>query len=245
MKIQRKANKHARIKLSKGLLKTDKRVETGIESLDKIIGGFKEGSINLVSGGAGSGKTIMAIQFLINGIKKGENGIYVTFEEKKAKTFSDMLGFGWDLSKYENENKFVFLEYTPEQVKKLITEGGGEIENVIEKLNVKRLVIDSITSFTLLYQDELSRKEAALALFELINKWNCTALLTSQAHEEERISSELGFEVDSIILLYHIRKDGRRKRALEILKMRSTKIPDRVFPLIIANKGIETRNKEY
>lgn len=219
------------------------RVQTGIPALDKIIGGFKEKSINLVAGSAGSGKTIFAIQFLVDGIKKGEKGIYITFEEKKEKTFDDMLSFGWELKKYEKEGKLIYLEYTPEQVKRLITEGGGEIENIIEKTKAKRLVIDSITSFALLYQEELTRKEAALALFELIGKWNCTALLTSQVPEEEKISSELEFEVDSIILLYNVRRKGIRKRGLELLKMRGTKIPGKVFPLDITNKGIEVNTK--
>lgn len=140
-----------------------------------------------------------------------------------------MLSFGWQLEKYEKENKFIFLEYTPEQVKRLITEGGGEIETIIEKCKIKRIVIDSITSFSLLYQEELTKKEAALSLFELIDKWGCTALLTSQAFDDKEISTSLEFEVDSIILLYHTLKNGRRIRALEILKMRGTEIPEKFF----------------
>ncbi len=220
-----------------------KRVSTGIAAIDKLLGGFKEGSINLVVGGAGSGKTILAVQFLLDGIKKGENGLYITFEEKKEKIFNDMKSFGWELEKFEKENKFTFLEYTPEQVKRLITEGGGEIENIIEKSKIKRIVLDSITSFSLLYQEELTKKEAALALFELISKWCCTALLTSQSFDDKEIYASLEFEVDSIILLYHTLKQGKRIRAFEILKMRGTEIPDRVFPLKITSSGVDVNTK--
>ena len=215
------------------------RVSTGIVSLNKLVGGFKEKSINLVIGGAGSGKTIMAIQFLVEGIKKGEKGIYITFEEKKEKTYDDMKSFGWDLEKYEKQGKLIFLEYTPEQVKRIITEGGGEIEGIIEKTKARRLVIDSISSFALLYRDELARREAALFLFELINKWDCTALLTAQIIEEGKIFSELEFEVDSLIILYHIKKRGVRNRGLEILKMRGTKTPQKTFPFKIANNFLD------
>jgi circadian clock protein KaiC len=218
-------------------------VKTGVEALDRLIGGFHKNSINLVVGGAGSGKTIMAVQFLVNGIKQGDNGLYITFEEKREKMFRYMSSFGWDLERYEKENKLVFLEYTPEQVKRLITEGGGEIENVIEKKNIKRLVIDSITSFTLLYQDELTKKEAALALFELMSKWNCTALLTSQVFDEEGLSEGLGFEVDSIILLYHVKKGGKRKRGIELLKMRGTPTPEKIFPVKISKRGLEVNTR--
>jgi circadian clock protein KaiC len=224
-----------------------KRVTTGISGLDGLIqGGLVKNSINLVAGGAGTGKTIFAIQFLVEGIEKyNEPGIYITFEEKKKKTYEDMMEFGWDLAKLEKEGKFVYLEYSPEQVKKVLVEGGGVIEVIIEKMKAKRIVIDSITSFALLYQDELTKKEAALALFELIDKWDCTALLTSQdtSENEETITAALEFEVDGIILIYHVKRKGARIRALEILKMRGTKIPEKTFPIEISPDGIKIDTK--
>jgi len=223
------------------------RVTTGISGLDGLIqGGVVKKSINLVAGGAGTGKTIFGIQFLLEGILKyKEPGIYITFEEKKKKTYEDMLEFGWDLAKLEKEGKFVYLEYTPEQVKKVLVEGGGVIEVIIEKMQAKRIVIDSISSFALLYQDELTKKEAALALFELIDKWDCTAVLTSQdtSQDEGTITAALEFEVDGIILLYHVKKKGQRTRALEILKMRGTKIPEKTMPMEISPKGIRINPK--
>ena len=224
-------------------IKSPVRVETGIPNLDPLIqGGVLRNSVNLVAGGAGTGKTIFAMQFLIHGIKKfNEAGIYITFEEKKKKVYQDMLEFGWDLEKYEKEGKFIFLEYTPEQVKNILTEGGGIVENIIESTNAKRLVIDSITSFALLYEDELTKKEASLALFELIDKWNCTGMLTSQdaSKDGHSISAAMEFEVDGIILLYHVKKAATRERALEILKMRGTKIPEKTFALEITPQGIK------
>lgn len=220
----------------------DKRKSTGIPNLDKLVnGGFEPNAINLIAGGPGSGKTIFATQFLVDGIKKGESGIYITFEEKKKKFYKGMLKFGWDLAKYEKEGKFVFLEYTPEQVKNILTEGGGMIEPIIDKIKAKRLVIDSITSFALLYEDSLTKKEAGLALFGLIDKWDCTALLTSQDESEDGsfISAALEFEVDGIILLYHFKKKGKRHRAIEILKMRGTKTPDKTYALDITSHGIK------
>lgn len=216
------------------------RVPTGVIGFDNLVdGGLKRNSINLVSGGAGSGKTIFAVQFLVTGIiKHKEPGIYITFEEKKEKLYEDMLAFGWDLAALEKQGTFTFLEYTPEQVKKVLIEGGGTVEAIIGKMKAKRLVIDSITSFALLYQEELAKKEASLALFNMISAWGCTAILTSQ--EETRdgifISSALEFEVDSLIVLYYARIRGTRSRSLEILKMRGTKHPAKTFPFTIDEK---------
>ncbi|MDO8556015.1 MAG: ATPase domain-containing protein [Nanoarchaeota archaeon] len=217
------------------------RIPSGIINFDGLVnGGFKKESVNLVAGDPGTGKTVFSIQFLMEGLIRGEPGVYITFEEKRDKLYEDMLTFGWDLEKYEQDGLFAFLEYTPEQVKKVLTEGGGTIEALIQKLHAQRLVIDSISSFTMLYQDELTQKEAALALFELISTWHCTAVLTSQntQMDQEAVSAALEFEVDSIIVLYHLKVDGVRKRAIEILKMRGTKHPDKTFLLDITDKGL-------
>ncbi|HLC72458.1 MAG TPA: ATPase domain-containing protein [Candidatus Nanoarchaeia archaeon] len=218
------------------------RIPSGIPGFDDLIeGGFKVGSINLLAGSAGSGKTIFSIQFLVEGIKRGEAGVYITFEEKREKLFDDMLEFGWDLQKYEEMGLFKFMEYSPEQIKRVLVEGGGTIDAIITQMQVKRLVIDSITSFALLFQDQLSQKESALALFELINNWGCTALLTSQATQisPDDLTSRLEFEVDSIILLYHFKKQGMRQRALEILKMRGTRLAEKTVKLDIDDHGVK------
>ena len=217
------------------------RISSGIPGLDKLIeGGFKGGSINLVCGGAGSGKTTFAVQFLLEGLKKGEAGIYITFEEKRDKLYEDMRDFGWDMEQYEKAGIFKFLEYTPEQIRHVLVEGGGTVDAIITQMGAKRLVIDSITSFSLLFQDELTKKESSLALFELINRWGCTAVLTSEAIQmaQEDMSVTLQFEVDSIIILYHFKKEGVRTRAIEILKMRGTKTPEKVMRLTIEKEGI-------
>ncbi len=224
-----------------------KRVSTGIPELDKMTeGGFREATANLVAGRAGSGKTIFCFHFLMAGLKNGENVMYLTFEEDKEKLYDDLSVFGWDLEKYEREGKFVFLRYTPEQVKKVLTEGGGVIESIVIKHNIKRMVIDSISSFSLLYKDELSKKEAALSLFQMISNWGCTALLTAQdsQREEDNITSALEFEVDSIIFLYNVKIGTARKRAMEILKMRGTNHPQSIYRFDITTKGVSIHTEE-
>lgn len=233
-------------KRNKGKKKVAGRLKTGILHLDKLVGGgLKENTITLVVGGAGSGKTIFAMQFLMEGLKEGESCLYLTFEEKKAKLYDDMSEFVWDFNSYEARGKFFYLEYNPEQVKSLIEEGGGTVEQLIIKEHITRLVIDSITSFSLLYQDELSRKEAGLALFELINRLGCTAVLTSQnvIRSEGSRTPSLEFEADSIIILYHFKERGVRKRAIEILKMRGTRHANKTFSMDITRGGIVVGQK--
>ncbi|MBI3622890.1 AAA family ATPase [Candidatus Pacearchaeota archaeon] len=216
-----------KIKKSRVVVKYESaKVLTGIQGFDAMIkGGFDSESINLVAGTSGSGKTIFAMQYLLEGVKKGESTLLVTFEEKKEELYRNMKKFGWDLDKAEKEGKFVLLEYTPEKVKQMLDEGGGAIENAVLKYNVKRLVIDSITSFSLMFDDELSRRQAILSLFDIIMKWNCTTLITVQhnpSSSKDRGMSDSEFEADSIVMLYYVNIKGKRQRFIEVLKMRGT-----------------------
>lgn len=221
------------------------RVPTGIIEFDNMVmGGLVRKSTNLIAGSAGAGKTVFAIQYLINGIMKyDEVAMYLTFEERKDSLYEDMMEFGWDLAKYEREGKFIFLHYKPEQMMKIITDGGGVIESIISESKVRRLVIDSISSFALLYKDQLGKKEAALELFELISRWGVTCVLTSEEESsyEKTMAASLEFEVDSIIIMYHSKVKGRRIRALEILKMRGTDHSPATVEVNITKKGIEIK----
>ncbi len=225
------------------------RIFSGIVNFDKLIeGGFERKTTNLVVGDSGSGKTIFAVQFLMGGLRNGEKCLYVTFEEKKEVFYSNMMDFGWDLEFFEKKGDFIFLEYTPEKVKTMLEEGGGTIESIVLRKKISRIVIDSITSFALLFGDDLKKREAALELFRLLRKWGCTSLLTYEedpSGEKKATSKTLEFESDSIIALYFIRQKKERKRYIEILKMRSTKHSCEVYPVEMSKKGIVVGSKAY
>lgn len=227
----------------------EKRVPTSVSSFDTLIeGGFNKNSINLLIGGAGSGKSIFATQFLVNCMKRGERGLYITFEETKEEFYDNMARFGWELEKFEKEGSFVFLEYTPEQVKTMLEEGGGAIENVILKNKIANVVIDSITSFELLFDTELRKREAAFELFNMIRKWNCTAVVTFEENirsSDKPDTRTMEFEADSIIAFYFMRVKQDRKRYVEVLKMRGTDHSTQIYAFTIGKKGIEMEKKPY
>jgi circadian clock protein KaiC len=228
------------------------RIPTLIPGFDKLVeGGVEKKSVNLVVGTSGGGKTIFAMQFLMGGIKKGENVLFVTFEEKKEEFYGNMLRFGWDLQALEKAGQFSFLEYSPERVKTMLEEGGGEIENIVIKKSIKRIVIDSITSFALLFDEEIEKREAGLALFSIIRKWDCTSLLTL---EENPVlggsgpSTSLEFEADSIILIYYVVEGAKRRRYLEVFKMRGTNHSTEIHPIRVGKNGLsvgENRAKGF
>lgn len=225
------------------------RVPTGIPKFDQLIEkGFEKNSTNLLIGAAGCGKSIFATQFLVEGIKRGERGLYITFEETKQEFYANMDRFGWDLEKWEKEGTFGFLEYTPEKVKTMLEEGGGAIENIILKNKISRVVIDSITSFELLFDNELEKREAAFQLFNMISKWNCTCLVTFEGDARSEGGADtrtIEFEADSIIAMYFLRDTRTRNRFIEVIKMRGTKHSAEVFPFTIGKKGVEIGPRPY
>jgi len=234
-------------KVVKSLPKKTTKVPTHIPNFDNLIGGgFINESTNLIIGNSGNGKTIFAMQFLIGGMKKGEKALYVTFEEKKEQFYKNMKIFGWDLESYEKKGLFTFLEYTPLKVKTMLEEGGGTIESIILKEKISRLVIDSITSFELLFEKELEKREATLDLINMLKKWACTVLLTleSDASNKRMLGTRaVEFESDSIILLYFLKQKNIRKRYLEILKMRGTNHSKNTYGFTIGKSGISIQKK--
>jgi circadian clock protein KaiC len=234
------------IKLKQKTVKTNKpkkvlRISSGIKKFDSLVGGgFEKNSTNLLVGSSGSGKSIFAIQFLIEGIKKGEKCLFITFEEKKQEFYENMLELGFDLEKLEKQEKFFFLEYTPQKVKAMLDEGGGSIETIVLTKKITRIAIDSITSFIMLFENGLEQKEAALSLFSLIRGWNCTSLLTFDGEPipGEKSSRIIDLESDSIILFYFLRREKERKRYIEILKMRGTHHSLNLYEFSIDKNGI-------
>lgn len=218
------------------------RVPTGISGFDEVIeGGLIKNSCTLVGGGAGCGKTIFCMQFLVNGIDKSdEPGIFITFEESPADILEEFRRFNWDIEKKIKDKKLVILHFSPEEVNKFLESGGGIVRDTIESIDAKRLVIDSLTAFTLLFKDELTTRKAVLNLFESMQKWNVTTLLTSEQEPDpdKHQSTLMEFEVDGVILLYNVRKGDIRERSLEVFKMRATQHSAKIFPMKIDDTGI-------
>ena len=217
------------------------RVPTGIKGLDDAMaGGFIRDSINLVAGSPGSGKSIFAMQYLVNGAKKyNEPGVYITFEERKDKLLQYMDNFGWDLKKLVADKKIDILEQSPVDIKKATAkEILGLKFKIVRELKAKRLVIDSMSAFSLLFQNDFEKRTAHMQLFEMLRDWGVTALLTAEYDVEEHKSTHLDFEVDSIVWLYNMKKADVRTRALEVYKMRGSKHLQKTFPLEISDRGV-------
>ena len=220
------------------------RVPTGIAGLDELIeGGFEKDSTVLLVGSAGTGKTLFSMQFLYKGITEyNEPGVFISFEEEKGSLYKHALQFGWDFEKLERENKFRLLYFKPHQVTKILEEGGGQIKDVLLEIGAKRVVIDSITSYALLFSDEYKRREEVLEFFNLLSKWGITGIVIAEDNPEviEKKEGSIGFISDAVISMYymHDEEKGIRIHSLEILKMRGTKHTNKLCAINFEDDGI-------
>ena len=220
------------------------RIPTGITGLDPLIeGGFEKDSTVLLVGSAGTGKTLFGLQFLYTGAKEhGEPGIFISFEENRASLYRHSTSFGWDFEALEKKGLFKVLQYKPHQVEKLMREGGGPIKDQIRAMGAKRLVIDSITSYGLLFKDDYQRREGILEFFNMLEKWQCTSMIISELPPKvaEIKEGSVGFLTDAIISLYYSKEaeKGIRVHSCEILKMRGTKHTNKLLALGFEKKGL-------
>lgn len=232
------------------------RVKTGIPGLDDLIqGGFPKGTTVLVTGPTGTGKTTFAVQFVYKGVQLyDEPGVIVTLEERAQDLRREMLSFGWDLRKYEEEGKIAIIDGVSSAVglpseERFALEEGLNIEGflryiyrVVKSINAKRLVVDSIPSIAIRLREEKNIREVLLKLNTILLEMEVTSILTTEAEDPNRSKlSRYGVEEyisRGVILLDLLEKDVELKRYLLIRKMRETKHAMKKYPFEITEDGI-------
>jgi len=203
------------------------RIPSGIEGFDSIIGGFPAGSLIIVAGNPGTGKTVFSAQFIYRGIVDyGENGVYVSFAENREMFYESMKSFGFYFKQLEKEDKFSFLDMVTVRDEGLSSILSMVVEEV-RNLNAKRLVIDSFSAMAQAFTEPIDvRIVAHTVLSRIIRQTSCTTLLVVEAPVgEEKIG--LGMEefvADGVIYLKRRILNGTLLRELEILKLRGTEI---------------------
>jgi KaiC/GvpD/RAD55 family RecA-like ATPase len=237
-------------------------VRTGIEGLDDLVGGgFPRGRVLLVLGGPGTGKTILASQFLYKGISQyNENGIFVSLDESQNHYYPEMLNFGWDFKKAEEEGKFLFIDATrlsrvailkekmlkeeasslrgkQLQIDKLIE----DLQAKIQQIGAKRVVLDTLASLFYRFMDPIERRTAGVDLIEALSDLGATTLVTTELSYLglERNLMDEEFLVHGVVMLQTLFSGGTTTRALQVEKMRGANVNPNLVPYTIDRNGIE------
>jgi KaiC/GvpD/RAD55 family RecA-like ATPase len=260
------------------------RIPSGIPGFDQIVGGgLIRDRVYLLAGPAGAGKTIFSTQFLYNGISKyNENGIYVVLEETPQQLRENMYNsFGWNIQTYEDNGNIVLLDAISSRLGLSSSERFVvprpftlesllyEIQNAIQTVNARRVVIDSLDAMSLeLTQVDLRSLIQRLTM--ILKSFGCTTLLVSGQAETSNQGRKAVEEyvVDGMIRLHHnleesvsgettleqnalqgnsLEEDSFsmkvRSRKIEIPKMRGTSHSQYQHPFLINENGIEIKSE--
>jgi circadian clock protein KaiC len=231
-------------------LKSNKAA-TGIAGLDEMTcGGLPRGRTTLLTGGSGSGKTILALQFLVNGAQQhGEPGIFVAFEETPSRIVSNAETFGWNLDALQQQNVLSFIDAQP--APDLVQSGTFDLSGMLaalgaqaEELGAKRIVFDALDIVLALLPDAASQRREIYRLHAWLLAHELTGIVTLKADGDERgrMSNPFGFiqfMVDCAVILNHTVVLGVSQRNLRVQKYRGSSFDENESPFLIGRGGFE------
>jgi circadian clock protein KaiC len=224
------------------------KAPTGIEGFDDITyGGLPAIGTTLVVGGPGAGKTIFALQTLVNGARHHkEPAIFVAFEEPADQIVRNAATFGWDLDELAREHLF-FLDarISPSTVKA----GEFDLEGMLagigakaKELGAKRIVFDGIDVLLTLLNDPVTERREVHRLYEWMSNSGLTGIITAKSTDREKVNVDryafMQFMVDCVVGLQHRLAERVSLRSIRVLKYRGSAFDEGEFPYVIAEDGI-------
>ncbi|MEM2900963.1 MAG: ATPase domain-containing protein [Thermoplasmata archaeon] len=223
-----------------------KRIQSGIKGLDSILdGGFLSPSVNLILGEPGSGKTSLALQFLSEGARLGEKGVYFSIlGEPKLIAYSALSQFSFFNEKIWNE----LIAYIPietnfrnskrfsESSFRHVEETFENIINIVEREKPSRVVIDPLTPITFMAKNEPEYWRTLFGMFIALKAWNSTSLIISETKSDSLIEEYLA---DSILITGFYTKENEIKKYIFVKKMRAANHDCKYHTLKVDTSGLE------
>ena len=234
---------------NKADIKGVQKMRTAIEGLDEIThGGLPMSRTTLVSGTSGTGKTLLAVQFLYHGVKYFDYpGIFVTFEESPQDIITNAYSFGWDLQSLIEQGKIFILDASPDPEGQEVVGNFDfsalieRIQYAIKKYKAKLVSIDSVTAIFQQYDAASVVRKEIFRLVARLKQLQVTSIMTTERVEEYGQIARFGVEEfvsDNVAIMRNVLEGERRRRTIEILKLRGTTHMKGEYPFTITNDGI-------
>jgi circadian clock protein KaiC len=219
------------------------RTQLGIPGLDAMLdGGLITGSIALLQGAPGTGKTTVGMQFLHEGAKKqDEPGLLITFEQFPHTLYRDALAHGWNLRELEQAGSLRVVFTSPQVFLTSLQSPISPINSAIRDMGVQRAVIDSVTQFQTLTTNPVELRAYYNNLINGLRREGITSLLLSEDSGPDFVRSDRGrlaFVVDSVLLLRYVEIDSVMQRAVAVLKTRGSDHDKSIRRFEIARGGL-------
>lgn len=225
------------------------RIKSGVPGLDEMLGGgFLTQSANLVEGAPGTGKSTLGMQFIYNGITQFKQpGLILTFEEFPQQYYDDAASFGWDLRALEQSNQLRVIMTSPEVSRADLERVDGRIQSMIQEINAKRILVDSLSHFDRLSTDTVARRSLLFSFINSLKREGLTSMLTRESTtligEMAGAEEDVAFVVDSYLLLRYVEIESAIRKALLVLKFRGGDHAKDIRQFEITRTGLEVRSK--
>lgn len=222
------------------------RVNTGILGLDDMIDqGFWRGSTTLVAGPSGSGKTILALHFIREGVKNGEPGLYVGFQENPAQMARIMLNLGWNATELLGNGNFEHLYRSPVEMQ--LDSVAAEVFERVRAGKVRRVVIDALGDLERRSIDRQRFADFIYALTQWFAVENVTCIMTTELRELFEVhyisDEEISNMSDNLVLL-GFTSGEQMERTIRIIKTRGSQHDNRQHFVGISDKGVVIRKSQ-
>ena len=222
---------------------SDRRLSFGIPELDAMLGGgVREGDSVLVAGSSGTGKSVLATQFIAEGIRQGEPGIVAVFEERPEAYAERASKLGLDLETPQKDGKLTILYLRPLDLS--VDETMHSILDAVKKIGAKRLVIDSLAGFEMALSPGFRAdfRESLYRMIFALTGIGVTILSTVEVDEsftEFPFSTySISFLTDDIIRLRYVSIDGKLRKIMVVIKMRGGNHAKDVREYEITSRGV-------
>ncbi|MBN1516322.1 hypothetical protein JXA32_07115 [Candidatus Sumerlaeota bacterium] len=220
------------------------KMPTGIAGLDHLLeGGIVRGNSMLIEGSPGSGKSTLACRIVHEGIVQyNEPGLIITFEEFPRQVYEEALGYGVDLKAHEDAGMLRVVWTPPQRILEGFTGKNDLVDQLIEQLGVKRLVIDSITHFKRVANDEVKLREALAQILNVLKIKNVNTFMVKELDSMDIDS--IAFEeylVDASLRLYNLpsASGGENVRYIQIRKTRGQGHVSGQHPFRLGDRNFE------
>ena len=229
-------------------------ITTGIPGLDEMLnGGMPEKLITAVIGPAGSGKTIMSLQFLHTSLVQGKKCIYISIAHSEEELLNNALNYGWDFEPYINNKQLLIKIFQPVSMElkgneiHLVSSFLDELPEYLYSHKAEIIILDSITEYLMLCKNDIERRSRLLYLFQITKNNKSTTFITAET-DVDSTNSKFGiveFVVDGIITLRRVQSEDLAElvHVIQITKMRWVKHSREIKQYDITDAGIEVYNK--
>ncbi len=223
------------------------KVATKITGLDEILeGGLPRGRTTVISGGPGSGKTVLGLEFLCRGAMAGEPGVFVTFEERADAIRLNAAAMGWDLAASEKAGKIAIIEARlPGEeivagdfdIQGLLAIAGGHVK----RIGARQIVMDALDVLLRIYEDAKRERNELSRLHDWLTDQGLTSVLsvkTRRDNDQEAQYEFLDFMADCVIRLDHRVLGQVATRRLRVIKYRGSGFGTNEYPYVFGEQGI-------